>query len=224
MTVMQFSDSSLRYSDTSAGLSRRCSRHGSLFGTAIRSDTRIAELLDVLADRVRRVTYPLGGALGGVPLRVHATYTLDEVLTAFDERNSKGGIKRIQTGSFFCERLKTDFHFITLEKTEKEYSPTTLYNDYAISPLRFHWETVGNCHPDTGVARRSSRTVRGAEEHGLAFVRARRTDARGETMPYVFLGEVFYATHRGARPMQMKWDLARPMPAAFFQATKIAAG
>jgi superfamily II DNA or RNA helicase/HKD family nuclease len=184
----------------------------------------IGELLDVLADRVRRVTYPLEGVLADIPLRVHATYTLDEVLTGFDERNSKGGIKRIQTGSFFCERLKTDLHFITLEKSEKEYSPTTLYNDYAISPLRFHWETVGNCHPDTEVGRRYLRTVRGADEHGLAFVRQRRTDARGETMPYVFLGEVFYAAHRGARPMQMEWDLARPMPAAFFQVTKIAAG
>ena len=184
----------------------------------------IAELLDVLADRVRRVTHPLEGDLANVPLRVHATYTLDEVLTAFDERNAKGGIKRIQTGSFFCERLKTDLHFITLEKSEKEYSPTTLYNDYAISPQRFHWETVGSCHPGTEVGRRYLRTVRGAEEHGLAFVRQRRTDPRGETMPYVFLGEVFYAAHRGARPMQLEWDLARPMPASFFQTTKIAAG
>jgi superfamily II DNA or RNA helicase len=186
--------------------------------------TEILELLDILADRVRRVTYPLDGALSKLPLRVHATYTLDEVMTAFDERNSKGGIKRIQTGSFYSEAWSTDLHFITLEKSEKEYSPTTLYNDYAISPVRFHWETVGNCHEGTETARRYLRTTRGANVHGLAFVRQRRTDSRGETMPYVFLGEVFYATHRGNRPMQMEWDLAHPMPASFFQATKIAAG
>jgi hypothetical protein len=29
----------------------------------------------------------------------------------------------------------------TLEKTEKKYSPTTLYKDYAISPELFHWES-----------------------------------------------------------------------------------
>jgi superfamily II DNA or RNA helicase len=184
----------------------------------------IAELLDLLGDRVRRVTYPLEGALASIPLRVHASYTLDEIMSGIDERNSKGGIKRIQTGSFYCERLRSDLHFVTLEKSEKEYSPTTLYNDYAISPVRFHWETVGNCHADTDVGRRYLRTVRGGHDHGLAFVRERKKDPRGETMPYVFLGEVFYATHRGGRPMQMEWDLARPMPAAFFQATKIAAG
>jgi hypothetical protein len=129
-------------------------------------------------------------------------------MTAFDERNSKGGIKRIQTGSFYSEAWATDLHFITLEKSEKEYSPTTLYNDYAISPVRFPWETAGNWYEGTETARRYIRTTRGADVHGLAFVRQRTTDPCGETMPYVFLGEAFYATHRGNRPMQMEWDLA----------------
>jgi hypothetical protein len=74
--------------------------------------------VDLLSHRVR--SYPLEGALSAVPLRVHATYSLDEILTAFDERNSKGGIKRIQTGSYRCERFNADLHFITLEKSEKE--------------------------------------------------------------------------------------------------------
>lgn len=184
----------------------------------------LVELVDVLMDRARRVTYPLEGALAAVPLEVHATYSLDEIMAAFDERHSKGGIKRIQTGSYYVERLQTDLHFITLEKSEKDYSPTTLYKDYAISATRFHWETVSYTHPDTETGRRYQRTARGADEHGLAFVRQRKKDARGETMPYVFLGELFYAKHRGAKPMQIEWDLARPMPASFFQETKIAAG
>jgi hypothetical protein len=83
---------------------------------------------------------------------------------------------------------------------------------------------VSNCHPETETGRRYIRTVRGADVHSLLFVRQKKADARGETMPYVFLGEAFYATHRGARPMQIEWDLARPMPATFYQATKIAAG
>jgi len=31
--------------------------------------------------------------------------------------------------------------FVTLDKSEREYSPTTLYKDYAISPTQFHWES-----------------------------------------------------------------------------------
>lgn len=184
----------------------------------------LRQLLAVLEDRARRVTYPLGSRFPGVPLEVHARYTLDEILSGLDERSATGGLKRIQTGSFYCERQRADLHFITLEKSEKEYSPTTLYNDYAISPTRFHWETVGNCHPETPTAQRYLRTRRGGEDRSLCFVRQRKKDARGETMPYTFLGELFYATHRGARPMQIEWELERAMPAGFFEAAKIAAG
>jgi hypothetical protein len=43
-------------------------------------------------------------------------------------------------------------------------------------------------------------------------------------MPYVSLGPAFYSVHRGGRPMQIEWELAHPMPAAFYQETKVAAG
>lgn len=184
----------------------------------------IVQLLDVLEDRARRVTSPFAGALAALPLRVHATYTLDEILAGVDERNSKGGVKRIQTGVYFCSRIKSDLLFVTLEKSEKEYSPTTLYNDYAISPTRFHWETQSNCHDGTDTGKRYLRASPTSPEQVVLFVRARRTDARGETMPYVCLATAFHHTHRGGRPMQIEWDLDTPMPASFYQVTKIAAG
>jgi superfamily II DNA or RNA helicase/HKD family nuclease len=184
----------------------------------------ICQLLGVLADRARRVTFPLDGDLARVPLRVHATYSLDEILAGIDERNAKGGVKRIQTGVFLCERLRSDLLFVTLEKSEKEYSPTTLYNDYAISPTRFHWETQSNCHAGTETGRRYLSIRRGGGRHALLFVRQRRTDARGETMPYLFLGEAYCGAHRGGRPMQIEWELARAMPAGVFLETKVAAG
>ncbi len=180
----------------------------------------LKELLDILDDRRRRVTIPLAS----LPLRVHGTYTLDEILAGVDERNSKGGVKRIQTGVYFCDRLKTDLLFVTLEKSEKEYSPTTLYNDYAISPTRFHWETQSNCHDGTDTGRRYLRASTTSAERVLLFVRTRKKDARGETMPYALLGPAFHHAHRGGRPMQIEWELETPMPAAFYQATKIAAG
>ncbi len=184
----------------------------------------IVEVLDLLDDRRRHLTLPLHGVLAAVPLRVHGTYTLDEILAGMDERNSKGGVKRIQTGVYFCSRLATDLLFVTLEKSEKHYSPTTLYNDFAISPTRFHWETQSNCHVGTDTGRRYIRATPTSAEHVLLFVRARRTDSRGETMPYTFVGPAFHHTHRGGRPMQIEWDLQTPMPAGFYQATKIAAG
>ena len=52
---------------------------------AILSDIR--ELLDLLEDQSRHLTFPMdgAGALGAVPLSVHASYSLDEILTAVGE-------------------------------------------------------------------------------------------------------------------------------------------
>ena len=180
----------------------------------------LAELLAVLDDRLRRVTLPLEGSA----LRVHGTYALDEVLAAFDERNSKGGVKRIQTGVYYCKSVDTDLLFVTLEKSAKDYSPTTLYNDYAISETRFHWESQSNCHDRTDTGRRYMRATRDGKGRVLLFVRARRSDARGETMPYTLLGRAFYLEHRGSRPMKVQWELETAMPAGMYQETKVAAG
>jgi len=193
-----------------------------LWSSAMREE--LLELLDLLADRTRSLTSPLPGRLADLVLQVHATYALDEVLAGIDERTTKGGVKRIQTGVFRSERLRADLLFVTLEKSEKEYSPTTLYNDFAISPTRFHWETQSNCHAGTETGQRYLRAKRDADDRVLLFVRARRTDPRGVTMPYAFLGEAFCAEARGGRPMQIEWDLATPMPAGMFMTTKVAAG
>jgi len=189
---------------------------------AIREE--LLQLLDLLDDRLRTVSWPLEGELAPLPLRVHATYTLDEIMAGADERNREGGIKRIQTGVYQVKRHRADLLFITLEKSASEYSPTTLYNDYPLSDRRFHWETQSSCHADTPTGRRYIHTARGSGHHVLLFVRRQRRDDRGETMPYVFLGPGHHHTHRGARPMQIEWDLAYPMPAGLYQEVKIAAG
>jgi superfamily II DNA or RNA helicase len=184
----------------------------------------LLELLDVLADRIRSLSWPLDGALAALPLLVHGRYSLDEVLVSVDERSSKGGLKRIQTGVHYVERYRADLLFITLEKSERDYTPTTLYNDYALSDRRFHWETQSNCHVGTPTGHRYLEAVEGAPNHVLMFVRQRRHDSRGETMPYLFLGPAYYRTHRGARPMQIEFSLKHPMPAEFYQEVKVAAG
>ncbi len=181
-------------------------------------------LLDLLDDRNRRLTHALPSPLAALGLRAHATYSLDEVMATVDERTKKGGVKRIQTGVYHLKNHRTDMFFVTLEKSEKQYTPTTLYDDYPISPERFHWESQSTCHAETPTGRRYTRLHRNANEHALLFVRERRTDERGITMPYVLLGPCFYERHEGARPMRIVWELERPMPAGWYQEVKVAAG
>lgn len=184
----------------------------------------LRQLLAILYDRTRKLTYSLSGLPEPIPLRVHATYSLDEIMALLNLRNSKNGIFRLQAGVYEAKLLRTDLLFVTLEKSEKHYSPTTLYKDYPLSPRRFHWETQSSSHQNAPTGRRYLTAVRGADHNVLMFVRQRPKDDRGETMPYQLLGRCFYETHRGARPMQIEWELEHEIPPGLYQEIKVAAG
>ena len=65
------------------------------------------------------------------PLQVHAHHRLAEALAAFGMVNPSSMRQEV----FHSEGEQADAFFVTLRKTERHYSPTTLYQDYAISPL-----------------------------------------------------------------------------------------
>lgn len=75
-------------------------------------------------------------------------------MAATDERDRKGAIRRLREGVLYSERHRADLFFVALEKSAEEYSPSTLYNDYAMSPTRFHWESQSGTHAGTKVGRR----------------------------------------------------------------------
>ena len=189
---------------------------------AIRQELR--ELLALLDDRAEHRTYPLDGEMGWeheVPLSVHARYSLSEIRAAFGLLTPRAS-SPIREGVRYLEALKTDLFFVTLEKTEKHYSPQTMYRDYAISRELFHWESQWNTSPDTPTGRRYI-------EHGargtnvLLFVR-RHKKISGQTQPYTLLGAADYVRHEGEKPMAITWRLRRPMPSDLFLDAKVVAG
>ena len=184
----------------------------------------VRALLQLLRDQRRHLYKPLPAPLDDVPVRVHATYARDEVFAAFDERNKNHGVLRTQSGIHDVKRRRTELLFVELEKSDKHYTASTLYKDFPISRARFRWETQSAAHPDTPAGRRYLAATKGAEQKVLLFVRQRRTDSRGQTSPFLCLGLCTYAGHSGAKPMQIDWELQEPMPAWFFQATKVAGG
>ncbi|MBW2596073.1 MAG: DUF3427 domain-containing protein [Deltaproteobacteria bacterium] len=74
------------------------------------------------------------------PLYVHARYTRDEILSALGhwtisrQPSMREGVK-------YLHAINADLFLITLNKTDKDYSPTTMYEDYAISEDLFHWQS-----------------------------------------------------------------------------------
>jgi hypothetical protein len=166
-------------------------------------------LLAALDDRVVHLQTPLS-VLDTVPLQVHAHYTRDEVLAAF-------GIATLmvphplQAGAYWHRSSQTDLFFVTLQKTEKEFSPSTRYKDYAISDQLFHWESQS-------VTSTTSETGRRYLRHGelgtriLLFVRTSKTDGAGRTLPYFCAGFANYVSHESDRPIAITWQLENRLP------------
>ena len=122
----------------------------------------------------------------------------------------------------WSEPWRSDAFLVTLRKAESDYSPTTMYRDYAISPTLFHWESQST----TSVA---SATGQRYLQHGprgsnvLLFTRDQRVDDLGTT-PYLFLGPARYVSHVGDRPIAITWELEQPMPTDTFTTASVAAG
>ena len=182
----------------------------------------VTDLLEILADRIRTVAQPLDPR-GKVPLASHATYTLREIVAAHGRTSASGALFAPQGGVLWDEATRTDLLFVTLEKSDRDYSPTTRYADYPISPTLFHWESQNSASPATSAGRRYIEQREGGTDVVL-FVRERKRGDGGGVLPYHCLGRAHYRSHESERPMKILWKLERPMPGGLYQIGKVVAG
>ena len=176
----------------------------------------LGELFTALIERVTHAPIALA-ALPNMPLQIHCRYSLKEILAGFNIRHEvREGVKHdSETGATLL--------FVTLNKSEKEYSPRTMYRDYAISPELFHWESQNSTRPETKTGKRYL-LKRSSENPVLLFVRHSRSGKGGVTEPYFFAGPMKYVGHQGSRPMQITWRLEHPLAGDWFRLAKVAAG
>ena len=147
-----------------------------------------------------------------LPLRLHATYTRGEVMAALGAWTAERRFIE-QTGNRWMENIRTDALFVTLNKSHREFSPTTMYEDYAISDRLFHWQSQSNVASDSS---RADRYIKHESQGNtiLLFVRENRKQGR-LAEPFVFLGPVEHIDHKGSKPVSITWRLQTPMPARF---------
>ncbi|MGZ3833757.1 MAG: DUF3427 domain-containing protein, partial [Mucilaginibacter sp.] len=108
--------------------------------------------------------------------------------------------------------------------SEKEYSPTTLYDDYAINEYLFHWQSQNATSPESPKGLSYINQV-DQNKKILLFVREQNEDEYGFTMSYVFLGEANFINSSGSKPMNVEWKLHEPMPAYIWKESgKLAIG
>lgn len=189
--------------------------------SALRAE--LGELVSVLRDRVCHQPLSDAGMIRqGVPLNVRCRYSRDEIMAAHEVVKS-GRLYQPREGIYFDHSSNHDLLFVTLQKTEREYSPSTMYEDYAISPELFHWQSQSQ----TKATDKAGHRYVNHRELGvrpLLFVRPGKKTEVGTTTPYLFLGPVEYVEHKGERPMNVVWKLEYPMPIDTFRAAKVVAG
>ena len=97
-------------------------------------------VLDISFESARHNPLALPAQLLGLPLMVHARYQREEILAGFGHAQPGRTPSTFREGVLYLDDLNVDAFFVTLTKSDAEYSPTTMYQDYPISRTLFHWE------------------------------------------------------------------------------------
>jgi superfamily II DNA or RNA helicase/HKD family nuclease len=183
----------------------------------------LRELTAYTLDQARHLPKPLGEGLQHLPLRSHAHYRREEILAGLNWASMDRKAHGHQSGVAWSPEARLDALMVTLRKTEQNFSPTTMYRDFALSPELFHWESPNNSSPGSGAGRRYVRH-RAEGTHVVLFVREARKDDIGENAPFLCLGACEYVQHEGERPIAITWKLRRAMPGETFQVASVVAG
>ncbi|MBB4957861.1 DUF3427 domain-containing protein [Micromonospora polyrhachis] len=174
----------------------------------------LRQVAEVLRTRIHRITTPPSS--DNVPLRIHARYSKNEACAAFGMTNPGA----LREGVKWIEAERADIFFVTLDKSEHHYSPTTRYQDRALTAELFQWESQSTTSAGSPTGRRYvEHAERGSTVH--LFVRESKV-AEGDlgVPPYLYAGPMTYERHTRDRPMRIIWRLDRPLPADVLHAAR----
>lgn len=176
-----------------------------------------AELISLLEYRFEQIDFIDESVDLGFdcPLDLHCTYTRDQLLVAMDFMRPS----TVREGVKWLPDKKVDVFFVTLNKSDKDYSPTTMYNDYSINESLFHWQSQSTTSETSSAGQRYiHHKEKGSKV--LLFVREFKEDRiTGGAEAYTYLGTANYVKHQGSKPMNIVWHLDGPIPAKFLKKT-----
>lgn len=186
----------------------------------------VAEMQSFLNVKINQIGYeeiPFSELSDSFPLKIHSRYTRDQILVAL----GLSTISKISTnreGVALNKKQNIEALFINLKKSEEDFSPSTMYDDYAINETLFHWQSQNKTSSKSSVGL----SYINQETNGktiILFIRESKKDADGFTQGYVFIGPAKYIEHEGSKPMSIKWELKEPMPHYLWNdAAKLVAG
>ena len=187
---------------------------------------RVAQNTTILADMEEVLSWaaeesrisPVRSALPfACSLELHARYGSLDIssalgLTTIAQTGQTG------VGVLHAPKLKCYAMLVTFQKTEREFSPSTMYADYPISRELFHWESQSN----TSQASPTGQNIIEPQKRAYTILLfARDVKKRnGATVPFTYLGPAAVERYESERPIKVVYRLRHPMLAEMFETNR----
>jgi hypothetical protein len=171
----------------------------------------VAELRELFAIRRNQIDHihiPLDSH-PYAPLQIHGRYTRIEILAAFGV-GDYAKTRPWREGVLWIEAEKVDVFAFTFDKSAGNFSPTTMYRDYAISRELIHWESQSSTSVNSPTGKRYRKHA--FEGTSVMLFARQNSDERA----FWFLGPATYVSHESERPMGITWKLETPLPGDLF--------
>ena len=176
----------------------------------------IEEIISYLLANLNIKTTPVGDDI--IPgLELYGCYTREEIFTLAGRQTDDRKMQGTASGVFNLPEHNATILFVTLNKSEKDFSPSTQYNDYLINEKYFHWQSQNtDSHTNNG-GRRYTEQNR-TKNKIILFVREEKKDGFGNTSPFHCFGLVDYVSSHDDFPMNVTWKLQKPAMAQYLKA------
>ena len=173
----------------------------------------LAEVTGLMIQENKAYEKPDNSLLPNFPLKLHGVYTKAQIQVAIGtstlvrKSSAREGVERNKT-------LNVEAMFVDIIKNREEGS-TTDYDDKALSPDLFQWDTQNRVRPESN----EGQAYINQTQTMLLFVREQKNfvEDKTRTMGYVYLGRVTlsdweYKNLGNRMQMQIRWNMVEPIP------------
>lgn len=186
------------------------------FGRLVHNPSILSDLREIVEWLQSKTTI-----LGEIPqlpfkcsMELHAQYGIKDIQAQMGKATLEtAGLRGV--GIIPFPEVRAYALLITFQKTEKEFSPSTMYADYPISRELLHWESQSNTPQTSDVGQNLiNHQARGYTI--LIFARDQKK-RNSFTVPFTYLGPAKLVSYQSERPIRIVWRLHHPMPVEMFE-------
>jgi len=182
----------------------------------------LAEVIGLMLQENKAYEKPDNSLLPNFPLKLHGVYTKAQIQVAIG--TSTLAIKSsVREGVERNKKMNVEAMFVDIIKKREEGS-TTDYDDKALTPYLFQWDTQNKTTPESMVGQayiNQTQTM-------LLFVREQKNfvEDKTRTMGFVYLGRVtlsdwVYKNLGNRKQMQIRWNMIEPIPGSVMHFARI---